>query len=47
MKYLTAKGIASERIRAKGYGMDVPVATNDTEEGKGLNRRTELMILEE
>jgi len=46
-KYLTAKGIASGRISAKGYGMDVPVATNDTEEGKALNRRTELMILKE
>jgi outer membrane protein OmpA-like peptidoglycan-associated protein len=45
MNYLASKGITSERISSKGYGMDEPVASNDTEEGKAKNRRTELKIL--
>ena len=45
MNYLASKGIASERITSKGYGMKEPVASNDTEEGKAKNRRTELKIL--
>lgn len=34
------------RVRIKGYGSSKPVATNDTEEGRSLNRRTEIKILE-
>ena len=45
MKYLASKGVASERITSKGYGMEEPVASNETEEGKAKNRRTELKIL--
>lgn len=43
--YLLMKGIAPERITAKGYGMEEPVAENDTAEGRSLNRRTEVKIL--
>lgn len=43
--YLLMKGIASERVTAKGYGMTQPVAENDTAEGRSLNRRTEVKIL--
>lgn len=46
MKYLVAKGIASERLSAKGYGETKFIATNETEEGKQLNRRVEFSILE-
>lgn len=46
MKYLESRGVASERISSKGYGMDQPVASNEKEEGKTQNRRTELKILE-
>ncbi len=46
MKYLVSKGISRQRINHKGYGMEMPVASNDTEEGKALNRRTEMKILE-
>lgn len=43
--YLVKKGINSNRIISKGYGKINPVATNDTEEGKQLNRRVEFKIL--
>ena len=44
--YLLTKGIAPDRITAKGYGMTVPIAENTTSEGRALNRRTEVKILE-
>jgi outer membrane protein OmpA-like peptidoglycan-associated protein len=43
--YLIEKGIAKQRLIAKGYGETVPVATNDTDEGRQQNRRTEFKIL--
>ena len=46
MKYLVSGGITRNRIRYKGYGMDLPVASNETEEGREQNRRTELKIIE-
>src|SRR6185312_15733985 len=42
--YLIAHGIASARLTYKGYGMDNPIATNETDEGRQLNRRTEFKI---
>ncbi len=44
-QYLVDWGITSARLRAKGYGATRPVATNDTEEGRQQNRRTEFEIL--
>lgn len=43
--YLVAHGIKADRMRYKGYGFDQPVATNDTPEGRALNRRTEFKIV--
>ena len=40
---LVAAGIAKDRIAAKGYGADKPLAPNDTEENKAKNRRVELV----
>ncbi len=37
--WLTANGIAEERITAKGHGMTKPEASNDTKEGRKRNRR--------
>ncbi len=43
--YLVEKGVVKGRMEYKGYGESEPVATNDTEEGMQLNRRTEFKIL--
>ena len=43
--YLLSRGIAADRIIAKGYGMTMPIAENDTDEGRALNRRTEVKVL--
>lgn len=37
-------GFPENRIRPMGNGPDQPVASNDTEEGRGLNRRTDIKI---
>lgn len=42
--YLQAKGVAKSRLTTKGFGKSMPKATNDTPEGKQLNRRVELKI---
>lgn len=45
VKYLQAKGIASNRIiQQEAFGEAKPVATNDTPEGRLLNRRVEFEI---
>lgn len=43
--YLVANGIDPIRIKTKGYGEDKPIATNSTEFGRRLNRRTEIIIV--
>jgi outer membrane protein OmpA-like peptidoglycan-associated protein len=43
--YLTKNGISSSRLSAKGYGESKPIASNETEQGKAQNRRTEVLIL--
>lgn len=40
-EYLIQKGIAPERITAKGFGPENPVAPNTTAEGRAQNRRIE------
>jgi outer membrane protein OmpA-like peptidoglycan-associated protein len=45
MEALTLQGISKERMQAKGFGASQPVASNTTEEGQALNRRTEIKIL--
>ena len=42
--YLVKAGIVSDRLTFVGYGKDQPIATNDTDEGRQLNRRTEFKI---
>jgi len=43
--YLVANGIASERLRLRGYGAGKPIADNNTEEGKQKNRRIEFKLI--
>ena len=45
MEYIISKGIDPSRITSHGYGETKPVATNDTDEGRQLNRRVEFKIL--
>ena len=43
-KYLILKGIDKTRIKYAGNGSESPIATNDTEQGRQLNRRVEFTI---
>lgn len=45
VSYLVEKGIDKNRLTAKGMGETQPIASNDTEEGRASNRRTEFMIV--
>ncbi len=42
--YIQSKGITKERLQFKGFGATKPITTNDTEEGRKRNRRTEFLI---
>jgi outer membrane protein OmpA-like peptidoglycan-associated protein len=42
--YLTQEGMATGSVTTKGFGKTQPVASNDTSEGRQLNRRVELVI---
>jgi outer membrane protein OmpA-like peptidoglycan-associated protein/tetratricopeptide (TPR) repeat protein len=44
--YLIKKGISPERLKFKGYGNTSPIGDNITTEGRQLNRRTEVRIIE-
>ena len=43
---LVGNGIDESRLTAKGYGASKPVAPNDSEEHRALNRRTEMIIID-
>ncbi|MEI6435679.1 MAG: OmpA family protein [Bacteroidota bacterium] len=44
-KYLVEKGIELTRLTYKGFGKSIPVASNDSEEGRAKNRRTVFVII--
>lgn len=45
MDFLIGKGCDKNHLKYKGYGSIQPIATNNTEEGRQLNRRTEFKVL--
>ena len=46
VEYLVNKGIDTESFITEGYGEKKPIADNATEEGRALNRRVEMKVLE-
>jgi len=42
--YLQQQQISGDRLRVRGYGESMPIATNDSEAGRAKNRRVELLI---
>ncbi len=43
--YLIKKGVEEDRLTAKGFGPDQPIADNKTREGRSENRRVEFRIV--
>ncbi len=41
--YLVSQGVAAQRLQSVGFGMDKPVASNDSEAGRAQNRRVEIV----
>jgi len=47
MRYLVGQGVEASHLTARGYGEDVPIAGNDTEDGRAENRRVEFKVLQQ
>lgn len=45
-EFIQQQGVEGDRLESAGYGMDRPVASNDTKEGRAKNRRVEIVISE-
>lgn len=46
VNYIVSQGIDSNRMNSAGYGFSKSIESNETEEGRSKNRRTELKIIE-
>jgi outer membrane protein OmpA-like peptidoglycan-associated protein len=46
-QWLVDHGIAGGRLESEGYGLTQPIASNDSDEGRALNRRVEFKIVEQ
>ncbi len=44
MEYLASRGIQKDQLRPQGFASAYPLAPNATEEGRSLNRRTEVVL---
>ncbi|HON12636.1 MAG TPA: flagellar motor protein MotB [Treponema sp.] len=47
LKYLTDIGVEEKRFQVAGFADTVPIASNDTPEGRAYNRRVDIVILDE
>ncbi len=45
LDYLSNKGVDRNTLKIIGYGKDQPIATNETNEGRSMNRRVEIKLL--
>jgi OmpA-OmpF porin, OOP family len=45
--YLVGRGVDARRMTPVGYGEAMPIADNNTEEGRDENRRVELKVIED
>ena len=45
MNYLILRGVPAARLRSQGFGETMPVASNDTVDGRSKNRRVEIKIV--
>lgn len=45
VNYLISKNIDAKRLTAKGFGETKPVTDNNSEDGRALNRRTEMKVI--
>jgi OOP family OmpA-OmpF porin len=46
VQWLVAHGVASKRLTSTGFGLELPIAPNDTDKGREKNRRVEFHIRE-
>jgi chemotaxis protein MotB len=45
MQYLISQGVKPDLVSAQGFGDASPIASNDTAQGRGQNRRVELSLV--
>ena len=45
MQEMIKRGIEEKRLRARGFGMSQPIAPNDSERNRAINRRTQFVVL--
>ena len=46
LDYLAGRGVRTSQLTATGFGESAPIATNDTADGRALNRRVELRLVQ-
>ena len=47
MSFLVAKGVPPNKLEIAGYNFENPIADNTNERGRAMNRRVEIILVEE